>query len=103
MIADTITKVIYMDSNETENTSYEECEPNIDPMVAIREAEALANEYRGELLDMAAENAQLWHDYDTMYDTVLGVRNRIKAVERWNSDPTTTLGEIKDMLAEVVE
>ena len=74
-----------------------------DPMIAIREAEALANVYRGELLDMSAENAQLWHDFDEIYDTIISVNNRIKAVERWNSDPTTTLGEIKDMLAEVVE
>lgn len=83
-----------MTDNETANS---------DPMVAIREAEVLATEYREQLLDMATENSQLWHDYDTIYDTIIGVNNRIKAVERWNSDPTTTLGEIKDMLAEVVE
>ena len=76
---------------------------NSDPMVAIRDAEALANEYRGELLDMSAENAQLWHDFDELHDTVIGVNNRIKSVEFWGSEPEITLSEIKEMLAEVAE
>ena len=74
-----------------------------DPMVAIREAEILANEYRAELIDVSAENAQLWGDYDALYDTVLGVSNRIKAVEHWGAEPTIILDEIKEMLSEVVE
>ena len=92
-----------MADNETANPLYEECEPNTDPMVAIRDAEALANEYRGELLDMAAENAQLWHDYDVLYDLIISVRNRIHGVEYWGSEAMMTLDEIKDMLEGAVE
>ena len=74
-----------------------------DPMDAIRSAEINANEYRRELLDMATENDQLWHNYTELFDTVTSVNNRIKSVEFWGSEPEITLNEIKEMLSEVVE
>lgn len=92
-----------MTDNETANPLYEECDPSIDPMVAIRDAEALANEYRRELLDMTTENSQLYYDYDVLYDTVLSVCNRIKAVEKWGTEPSMMLDEIKEMLFGVIE
>jgi len=87
-----ITKVITMTDDETAN-----------PMIAIRDAEDVATDYRAQLLDADAENAQLWHDFNGLYDIVVGINNRIKAVEYWGSEPVTTLGEIKDMLKEIVE